>query len=117
MAQLNRKGPPTAPCLAPITTSHGVVHPAGVRTAEVHDTCSIRNPPKGRKSSPKKKVKPIHDRRTYRLTDVGNRLKSQLQRFSIRTKLSKRQAINKVSPKKRWREKRRYKSGPRDKRN
>ncbi|KAK6743294.1 hypothetical protein RB195_010511 [Necator americanus] len=35
MAKLNRKGPTTAPCLTPVTTSNGVVHPTGVRTAAV----------------------------------------------------------------------------------
>ncbi|KAK6741583.1 hypothetical protein RB195_009447 [Necator americanus] len=35
IAKLNRKGPATAPCLTPVTTSNGVVHPAGVQTAAV----------------------------------------------------------------------------------
>ncbi|KAK6761515.1 hypothetical protein RB195_022546 [Necator americanus] len=34
-AKLNRKGPATVSCLTPVSTSIGVVHPAGVRTAEV----------------------------------------------------------------------------------
>ncbi|KAK6765682.1 hypothetical protein RB195_025536 [Necator americanus] len=34
-AKLNRKGPATTPCLTPVSTSIGVVHPAGVRTAAV----------------------------------------------------------------------------------
>ncbi|KAK6728718.1 hypothetical protein RB195_006015 [Necator americanus] len=34
-AKLNRKGPAPAPCLTPVTTSNGDVHPAGVRTAAV----------------------------------------------------------------------------------
>ncbi|KAK6741781.1 hypothetical protein RB195_009572 [Necator americanus] len=38
IAKLNRKGLATAPCLTPVTTSNGVVHPAGVRTAAI-DSC------------------------------------------------------------------------------
>ncbi|KAK6727836.1 hypothetical protein RB195_005482 [Necator americanus] len=42
IAKLNRKGPATASCLTPVTTSNGVVHPAGVRTAAAVMECLPR---------------------------------------------------------------------------